>query len=307
MQDDQAENAKLLLKKLYDFLKLEERHYSYKPSGTLPELIVDFCDEEQIWQQIVLQHEGTFNRMVEDVAFLLAKENVPKIEAEPEFDDESEDNVENEDEEDEEEQDDPEPTLKFKSELDDDFFKLSEMETFCDEIEKEEKNLGVNLFVNDEEGENDDEPELIRYKDFFGKAKKEKKVAFDEDEDLEDADEIDEEDEESGEGRGGDVEEEEGDGVKSSFQERQERLKARIESLENEAIREKPWHLKGEVTSANRPVNSLLEEYVEFDRAARPAPVFTEKTTLRLEDIIKQRVKDKAWDDVVRKVGKKYF
>ncbi|NWS55449.1 MPP10 protein, partial [Chunga burmeisteri] len=89
--------------------------------------------------------------------------------------------------------------------------------------------------------------------------------------------------------------------IKSSFQKRQEKMSKKIESLEEELLEEKPWQLKGEVTGQKRPENSLLEETVLFDHAVRMAPVITEETTFQLEDVIKQRILDEAWDDVVPK------
>ncbi|XP_048473024.1 U3 small nucleolar ribonucleoprotein protein MPP10 [Rhincodon typus] len=89
--------------------------------------------------------------------------------------------------------------------------------------------------------------------------------------------------------------------TKSTFEKRQEKLNAQIQQLEQSFLEQKPWQLLGEVSAQKRPENSLLEEDLQFDHAVRKAPVITEETTLKLEDIIIQRIKDQAWDDVVRK------
>ncbi|KAI8928916.1 U3 small nucleolar ribonucleoprotein complex, subunit Mpp10 [Entophlyctis helioformis] len=95
------------------------------------------------------------------------------------------------------------------------------------------------------------------------------------------------------------------EGPMSAFEKQQAKMQKTISALEAEALREKPWALKGEVTSKARPLNSLLEESLEVEHAARPVPVITEESTLSLQDLIIQRIKDRAWDDVVRKAPPK--
>ncbi|KAI9005705.1 U3 small nucleolar ribonucleoprotein complex, subunit Mpp10 [Hyaloraphidium curvatum] len=244
------------------------------------------------------------------------------------------------------------------SAVDDDFFRLEDMERFAAEFEDRD--------VRRADADDDPEPEFdldadpdagreeledIMYEDFFdplpggsaprpsepsrpsGKKKDAKGVRFADEEEEDDYYE-DREDEilerrprpadpelpsELDEGlradravrerfgRGRDLladDEEGSDGEEeepSTFEKQQRRLKEQIQKLEDEAMADKCWALKGEVSSRDRPQNSLLEEALVVDVGSKPAPVITEEKTHSLEDLIRQRIKDGAFDDVERR------
>ncbi|KAJ1633116.1 U3 small nucleolar ribonucleoprotein complex, subunit Mpp10, partial [Pavlovales sp. CCMP2436] len=76
----------------------------------------------------------------------------------------------------------------------------------------------------------------------------------------------------------------------SAHELRLRRMQEKIEALEDANVANKPWQLRGEVGAAGRPLNSLLEEHIDFEAAARPAPAITQDVTESIEDIIKQRI-----------------
>lgn len=88
---------------------------------------------------------------------------------------------------------------------------------------------------------------------------------------------------------------------KSSFEKKQDQLRFQAQEMEEQSLKEAPWELTGEATASKRPENSLLETVLDFQHTTRAAPVITDETTKSLEDYIKQRIKDKAFDDVERK------
>ncbi|CAI4559208.1 BAQ_1a_G0029620.mRNA.1.CDS.1 [Saccharomyces cerevisiae] len=161
---------------------------------------------------------------------------------------------------------------------------------------------------------NDEEEEAIYYEDFFDKPTKEpvKKHSdvknSKEDEELDEKEHdsamdkvkldlfADEEDEPNAEGVG-----KASDKSLSSFEKQQIEIRKQIEQLENEAVAEKKWSLKGEVKAKDRPEDALLTEELEFDRTAKPVPVITSEVTESLEDMIRRRIQDSNFDDLQRR------
>ncbi|CAG5125999.1 unnamed protein product, partial [Candidula unifasciata] len=88
---------------------------------------------------------------------------------------------------------------------------------------------------------------------------------------------------------------------KSTFELKQEKLQAKAREMEEQSLKEASWELTGEVSSSKRPENSLLDTVLDFQHTAKAAPVITDETTKSLEDYIKQRIRDKTFDDVERK------
>jgi len=113
----------------------------------------------------------------------------------------------------------------------------------------------------------------------------------------------DDSDQENSDDDDGDAsDEEKADAAKETTQKpsgRDSRTDAKIRALEEEALAEKPWTMRGEITGKARPENSLLEATPEFELAAKMAPAINAQHTENLEDVIRRRILEEDWDDVI--------
>ena len=76
-------------------------------------------------------------------------------------------------------------------------------------------------------------------------------------------------------------------------------LVKKIEQIEDEMMNPKAWQLTGEATNRERPVNSLLDVHLDFNAATKLPPTITKEVTIKIEELIKQRVLDELFDDPV--------
>lgn len=88
---------------------------------------------------------------------------------------------------------------------------------------------------------------------------------------------------------------------RSNHQKRQAEITAEIRKLEAANVAKRDWTLSGEARAADRPINSLLEEDLEFERAGKPIPVITNEVSEDIESLIKRRILAREFDEVIRR------
>ena len=86
----------------------------------------------------------------------------------------------------------------------------------------------------------------------------------------------------------------------SAHERRSQKTAAKISELEAQAMSEKDWYLRGEISASSRPKNSALEIDLDFETTIRPPPAPTEEATQNLEEMIRRRIYEGHFDDVVK-------
>ena len=89
---------------------------------------------------------------------------------------------------------------------------------------------------------------------------------------------------------------------RSAHERRQAKLLEEIRKLEAAAVKEKDWAMSGETSGAARPMNSLLEEDLDFEHVGKPVPVATQEVSESIEEMVKRRILDQQFDEVPRRL-----
>ncbi|RHZ56777.1 rRNA-processing protein MPP10 [Aspergillus thermomutatus] len=87
----------------------------------------------------------------------------------------------------------------------------------------------------------------------------------------------------------------------SAHEKQRARIADEIRRLEAANVAKKDWMLAGEARGAERPMNSLIEEDLDFERVGKPVPVVTTELSGDIEELIKRRILAKEFDEVIRR------
>jgi U3 small nucleolar RNA-associated protein MPP10 len=88
----------------------------------------------------------------------------------------------------------------------------------------------------------------------------------------------------------------------SSHEKQRARIADEIRRLEAANVAKKEWMLAGEAKAVERPLNSLIENDLDFERIGKPVPVVTNETSEEIEQLVKRRILAKEFDEVIRRL-----
>lgn len=323
--------SEALAAELRDVLKVVYDNAGQAQYGPLPELVVDQMDSEQIWEEIELRAEPLLDdlkqriRLLETAASSAPAEHLDSRPAGPaqeahgnehssdndsqEYGDEDDalesdvlDDDEyvanNEDSPVDDDEDEEAPVRNGEDEpVNDVFFNVESMERFADEMEDDallddltngndddddqdeddeaDDDAGLTLLREMRDDDNDD---TVKYDDFFDKPEDDKGANV--------AGDVDDEDDEFAD--------------LSRFQREQAKLAKQIAVLEQRNVAKRSWELMGEARASDRPADSLVDAHLEFEMADKHPELITETVTANLEDLVRQRIRDGAYDDIER-------
>lgn len=90
-------------------------------------------------------------------------------------------------------------------------------------------------------------------------------------------------------------------GQRSTHEKRRAQIADEIRRLEAANVAKKEWMLGGEARAVERPVNSLIEEDMEFERVGKPVPVVTAEVSEDIEELVKRRILSREFDEIIRR------
>ena len=90
------------------------------------------------------------------------------------------------------------------------------------------------------------------------------------------------------------------EGIKNTYEFINEKVTDSIDDIEKNMMQVKAWHMKGEVKGKQRPKESLLENYLDFQVSIKPPPIPSVEMTCGMEKMIKLRIKEDLYDDPIR-------
>lgn len=88
---------------------------------------------------------------------------------------------------------------------------------------------------------------------------------------------------------------------RSAHERRQAKLAEEIRRLEAASVAKREWTMSGEARAADRPLNSLIDQDLDFEHAGKPIPVITAEVSESMEELIKQRILAMNFDEPIRR------